>query len=224
MPPRDGDAGQAAPLYVAVVVGILALALAFFAVGQAGATRNGAQSGADAAALAAAMDSRDQFGVELAGRLSDADFLEQLFDGEIFGDPGDGCPAAHAFAESNGTVVVPGSCQALGGDRWGYTVTVRTQEPVGDTILPGTESETAKATATAIVTPRCTFEAPDEEPPPDSGEGEEAEPTPPTPSTSDEPILAGVFFCDGEEFPLDPDSPDPLPDMSELFTVRLAED
>ncbi|WP_194292244.1 pilus assembly protein TadG-related protein [Streptomyces jumonjinensis] len=37
-----------------MVAGLLFLALAFFAVGQAGASRNGTQSGADAAALAAA--------------------------------------------------------------------------------------------------------------------------------------------------------------------------
>ncbi|MFE7120718.1 pilus assembly protein TadG-related protein, partial [Streptomyces sp. NPDC057654] len=55
-----GDAGQAFPIYITAVVGILFLALAFFAVGQAGAKKNGAQTAADASALAAAQDYRDQ--------------------------------------------------------------------------------------------------------------------------------------------------------------------
>lgn len=47
-------------MYGAVIVGLLFLAFAFFAVAQAGTVRNGGQSAADAAALAAAQDDRDQ--------------------------------------------------------------------------------------------------------------------------------------------------------------------
>jgi len=61
MPPRGrGDAGQAFPIYITVVAGLLFLAFAYLAVGQAAANRNGAQTAADAAALAAAQDTRDQ--------------------------------------------------------------------------------------------------------------------------------------------------------------------
>src|SRR4051794_28092055 len=54
------DAGQAFPIYITVVGGLLFLAFAYLAVGQAAATRNGAQTAADAAALAAAQDLRDK--------------------------------------------------------------------------------------------------------------------------------------------------------------------
>lgn len=57
-----GDAGQAFPIYVVMVAGLLFLAFAFFAVGKASATRNEAQGAADAAALAAAQDARDTLG------------------------------------------------------------------------------------------------------------------------------------------------------------------
>ena len=57
---RYGDSGQAFPIYITVVGGLLCLALAYFAVGQAAVNRNGAQSAADAAALAAALNTRDE--------------------------------------------------------------------------------------------------------------------------------------------------------------------
>ena len=53
-PRRYGDAGQAFPIYITVVGGLLFLALAYFAVGQATVNRGGAQTAADAASLAAA--------------------------------------------------------------------------------------------------------------------------------------------------------------------------
>jgi hypothetical protein len=43
-PRRYGDAGQAFPIYIVVVGGLLFLAFAYFAVGQAAANRNGAQT------------------------------------------------------------------------------------------------------------------------------------------------------------------------------------
>lgn len=42
-----------------MVAGLLFLAFAYFAVGQAAVNRNGAQTAADAAALAAAQETRD---------------------------------------------------------------------------------------------------------------------------------------------------------------------
>lgn len=61
MPPRRySDAGQAFPIYITVVAGLLFLAFAYLAVGQAAVNRGGAQTAADAAALAAAQDTRDQ--------------------------------------------------------------------------------------------------------------------------------------------------------------------
>ncbi|GAA4902945.1 pilus assembly protein TadG-related protein [Streptomyces coeruleoprunus] len=173
-----------------MVVSLLFLALAFFAVGQAGATRNGAQSAADAAALAAAKESRDLF--ELDGL--DAVSLGKLFDGRLTGD--DGCAASHDYAARNGATVE--TCAMLGDGRWGFTVTVRSGKPVGDTILPGTESKYAVATATAIVVPQCTFEPADDKDAP----------------------APGSLDCDGTDVDLDPGD---LPDMSDLFKVRLVE-
>ncbi|MGV9241848.1 pilus assembly protein TadG-related protein, partial [Streptomyces nigra] len=57
-PHRRGDTGQAFPIYITVAAGLLFLAFAYLAVGQAAANRNGAQTAADAAALAAALDTR----------------------------------------------------------------------------------------------------------------------------------------------------------------------
>ncbi|WP_262387235.1 pilus assembly protein TadG-related protein [Streptomyces sp. TRM49041] len=185
--------GQASPLYVFMVASLLFLALAFFAVGQAGATRNGAQSAADAAALAAAKESRDRFlldDLDLAG-------WEDLFDGDLMGE--DGCTASGHYAARNGAAVAGEGCVMLGDGRWGFRVTVRSTKPVGDTVLPGTEDRHAVATATAVVVPRCTFEPADDKDAPSPGS----------------------LDCEGTDLDLDPDD---LPDMSDLFKVRLTED
>ncbi|MFF8956609.1 pilus assembly protein TadG-related protein [Streptomyces sp. NPDC014894] len=231
---RRSDAGQAAPIYAAMVVGLLFLALAFFAVGQAGATRNGAQSGADAAALAAAQESRDSLGEELEAGILDPDFLRDFLGGGARDAAGPGCAEADRLAGVNGALVT--GCTVLADARWGYAVTVESREPVGDTVLPGTENDYATASATAVVEPRCTFEQAPEEPLPgdggDGGEGEESggqegEPEPgptesePAPTEPEEPVSPGTLHCDGESIDIDPQQPDRLPDMSDLFTVRL---
>lgn len=204
-----------------MVAGLLFLALAFFAVGQAGATRNGAQSGADAAALAAAQESRDRFAEELLANFFAPGYLGGVFNGNSVG-PFFGCAAAHELADKNGVDVKPNGCNTPDSGAWGVTVDVRTQKPMGDNILPGTEDKKAEATATAVIVPRCEFkpaeedEKPEEDPEPgdggeDEGEGEE------------EPSLPGELRCNGEGLDLDPKNL-VLPDMSVLFSVRLAED
>ncbi|ORT61114.1 pilus assembly protein TadG-related protein [Streptomyces sp. CB03238] len=185
------EKGQASPLYIFVVASLLFLALAFFAVGQAGATRNGAQSAADAAALAAARESRDTFQLQV-GDLGD------LLSGDLIGDV-NGCSASHYYAGENGANVDPGGCDWVADGRWGFTVKVTSQEPVGDTVLPGTESQHARASATAVVVPRCSFDPADDD-------------TAPSP---------GALDCEGDVLDVDPSA---LPDMSDLFEVRLAED
>ncbi|UUS34907.1 MULTISPECIES: pilus assembly protein TadG-related protein [Streptomyces] len=216
--PFRRDTGQASPLYVFMVASLLFLALAFFAVGQAGATRNGAQSAADAAALAAAKESRDRY--RLGGL--DGDALGDLFDGVLVGE--DGCGASHAYAARNGAAVE--GCAPLGDGRWGFTVTVRSAKPVGDTILPGTEGQHAVATATAVVTPLCAFEPAEPPEPAESSEPDPADPADPDESAEpadgtgdvDAPVL-GSLDCDGTQLELDPDD---LPDMADLFEIRLA--
>ncbi|MEV8348544.1 pilus assembly protein TadG-related protein [Streptomyces niveus] len=211
------ETGQAAPIYIAMVTGLLFLALAFFAVGQAGATRNGAQSGADAAALAAAQESRDDFGIELLANFFNPGYLDDVFNGSPIGRFV-GCEEAGHLAEQNDAQVKSGDgCRAANGGRWGFTVDVETQETMGDSILPGTENKRAEATATAIVVPRCEFRPAVE----DGDEGEDSEPE--EGEEEEEPSLPGELICNGNPLDLDPENL-VLPDMSVLFSVRLAED
>ncbi|MEU3186861.1 pilus assembly protein TadG-related protein [Streptomyces sp. NPDC006923] len=208
--PPQSETGQATPLYITTVVGLLFVALAFFAFGQADVVRNGAQSAADAAALAAAQESRDQLRDDFLSKILDDGYLEGIFDGNVTGPPG--CGAAGAFAASNEAQVT--GCASLNDGRWGVMVSVRSQDPVGDTVLSGTESMYAEAEATAVVEPRCAFE-PNEDAgePPDGGEeGGDEKPSP------------GTFVCDGKPWIIDPTHLDLLPDMNDLFAVRLAED
>ncbi|MFG2170267.1 pilus assembly protein TadG-related protein [Streptomyces niveus] len=211
------ETGQAAPIYIAMVTGLLFLALAFFAVGQAGATRNGAQSGADAAALAAAQESRDDFGIELLANFFTPGYLDDVFNGSPIGRFV-GCEEAGHLAEQNDVRVKPGECDWADGGRWGFTVEVETREPMGDSILPGTENKRAEATATAIVVPRCEFRPAVE----DGDEGEDSEPEEGE-EGEEEPSLPGELICNGNPLDLDPENL-VLPDMSVLFSVRLAED
>ncbi|WP_404789436.1 pilus assembly protein TadG-related protein [Streptomyces pristinaespiralis] len=201
------DAGQATPLYMAAVVGLLFLVLVYLAFGQADVTRNGTQTAADAAALAAAQESRDQ--LALTDLLDD---LEAILDGELPAGTPDGCARAADFAGRNEAVA--DGCAPLNDGRWGFTVDVRSRNSMGDSIIEGTGSKHATARATAVVEPRCTF-TPGETPAPEPGEGEEEDEQKPAP---------GKLFCDSDEWVIDPEEPDLLPDMADLFTVRLAED
>ncbi|WTK94289.1 pilus assembly protein TadG-related protein [Streptomyces sp. NBC_01508] len=217
------ESGQAAPIYTAMVAGLLFLALAFFAVGQAGATRNGAQSAADAAALAAAQESRDQFRENLLGNLFEPGYLDDIFNGRPLGTF-NGCAAAGRFADKNeanlDTSKLSGGCTVTGDGRWAFRVDVVTKEPMGDSVLPGTEDKKAEAHATAVVVPRCTFEPAEEDGVPEEEPEEPGEPG----EDEEEPVSLGKLFCDGKPgLSIDPVD-FVLPDMSVLFSVRLAED
>ncbi|QIP88518.1 hypothetical protein GLX30_13555 [Streptomyces sp. Tu 2975] len=201
------DDGQATPLYMAAVVGLLFLVLVYLAFGQADVTRNGTQTAADAAALAAAQESRDQ--LELTDLLDD---LEALLDGEVPAGTPDGCARAADFAGRNEAVA--DGCTPLNDGRWGFTVNVESQESMGDSIIEGTGSKHATARATAVVEPRCTF-TPGQSAPAEPGEGDDEDEQKPLP---------GKLLCDSDEWVVDPEEPDLLPDMADLFTVRLAED
>src|SRR5690606_38995430 len=82
---RYDDAGQAFPIYITVVGGLLFLAFAYFAVGQAAANRNDAQTAADAAALAAAQDKRDQLAGAWVKNLLEPDRWQAIFEGNAEG-------------------------------------------------------------------------------------------------------------------------------------------
>ncbi|MFE4370144.1 pilus assembly protein TadG-related protein [Streptomyces sp. NPDC056835] len=213
----SSESGQAAPIYITMVAGLLFLALAFFAVGQAGATRNEAQGAADAAALAAAQESRDLFRDGLLAGLLDPEFLDDVFNGDPIGTEG-GCQAATRFADQNGADVLPGECRQLDDGRWGFRVRVRTQEPMGPNILSETEDKHAEAVATAVVVPRCSFEPAEEEQQPEDGEESED-------SDDAKPASPGTLDCGGSTpWDIDPEHLDLLPDMADLFSVRLAQD
>jgi hypothetical protein len=190
-----GDAGQAFPIYITVVAGLLFLAFAYLAVGQAAANRNGAQTAADAAALAAAQEAREQ--------LADA-WLEVVLDPTKWLDilegnapVEDSCWRAHELAALNDATV---RCFGVGALR--FEVEAETNKPVGDSIVPGTEGMRSTASAVAVVEPRCGFDPP----------GEDA----------DEDTLPRLT-CDEESWDLDPDELGDLPKPEDLFDVHLAD-
>ncbi|MFF9297165.1 pilus assembly protein TadG-related protein [Streptomyces sp. NPDC014764] len=199
---RFADSGQAFPIYITVVGGLLFLAFAYLAVGQAAANRNGAQTAADAAALAAAQERRDQLSRAWVENLLDPEKWQDIFDGMAEGlTPS--CWRAEQLAAANDATVL--SCDGDG--LLGYTVEVQTNKTVGDSIVPGTETKKSRATASAVIEPRCGFELP--------AEGEEAD---------EEEKLPALNCKDGDDWELDPEAPkDLLPKPEDLFDVHLAD-
>ncbi len=94
------DSGQTLLMYGVVITGVLFLAFAFFAVAQAAAVRNGGQSAADAAALAAAQDDREQYFDAFLDAVHDDDSWQDWLDLSQTVSP-DGCAAAADFAGRN---------------------------------------------------------------------------------------------------------------------------
>ncbi|WP_275126639.1 pilus assembly protein TadG-related protein [Streptomyces sp. UNOB3_S3] len=220
------DAGQAFPLYITAVAALLFLALAFFAVGRAGAVKNAAQTAADAAALAAAQDYRDQLrtgfllavgtggGAGTAGTGTWADWLA----GRGARD-GRACEAAESYAGLNGAQ--RGITCEPGGEPGSFTVTVTSERTVGESVVPGTGDKHAKATAKATVTPRCDAKPAPPAPPPTPA----PTPTPtPTPMASPSPPPVVDLTCDGGKvLVIDPRRPGATVRATDLFAVRLAE-
>ncbi|GAA3495667.1 pilus assembly protein TadG-related protein [Streptomyces prasinosporus] len=197
-PRKFGDAGQAFPIYITVVGGLLFLAFAYLAVGQAAANRSGAQTAADAAALAAAQDRRDQLADAWVQNLLDPTKWQDIFDGKAE-NLGLSCWRAGQLAAQNDATVL--SCTPDG--MLGYTVEVVTNDPVGETIVPGTENKKSQEAATAVIEPRCVFDLPA----PDAGDD-----------------TLPLLTCEGEEWGLDPKGPEELlPEPEDLFDVHLAD-
>ncbi|MER7729889.1 pilus assembly protein TadG-related protein [Streptomyces erythrochromogenes] len=211
---RGRDRGQAFPIYVVVVAGLLFAALAFFAVGQASVRRSDAQGAADAAALAAGREARDSVFVGLDLPSVEAGVWERIVEGDFF-EVGGACAAAEAFAAKNDAKA---ACTAA---LPRFTVTVETNEAVGESVVPGTGDMRATAKATALIEPRCHL-------------GAVATPRPtPTPSPTSTPPSSGspspvpdaptvTFTCGGETVKLDPLKPGSLKALTrKLFSVRL---
>ncbi|MEU0248915.1 pilus assembly protein TadG-related protein [Streptomyces sp. NPDC006235] len=200
-PRKYSDAGQAFPIYITVVAGLLFLAFAYLAVGQAAATRNGAQTAADAAALGAAQDQRNQLVGRWLDNLLNPDLWQDILQGKVEGlDPS--CWRAQQLADANDAHVVGGGCEPEL-DPLGYTVEVKTNDPVGDSIVPGTESTYATAEARAVIEPRCSLQ------PPEEG------------NDNDEDLPQ--LNCGGKDWDLDADDPSDLPGPDDLFDVHLAD-
>lgn len=192
----QGDAGQAFPIYITVVGGLLFLALAYFAVGQAAATRSEAQTAADAAALAAAMETRDRLTDQWTTHVLEPDAWQDIFEGDA--PVPSGCWRAHELAARNDASVECGPDGLLA-----YTVVAETNDTVGDTIVPGTEDRKAKQTATAVIEARCWFE--------------------PLPEDADDEVLPSLSCKGGEDWDLKPDDLSDLPKPEDLFDVHLAD-
>ncbi|MET7381041.1 pilus assembly protein TadG-related protein [Streptomyces sp. NPDC005526] len=194
---RYGDAGQAFPIYITVVGGLLFLAFAYLAVGQAAANRNGAQTAADAAALAAAQDTRDQLADQWVKDVLEPTKWQQIFDGTV-PLPHGSCWRAYELAGQNEAGVE--SCTPDGPLK--YAVTVRTDKSVGDSVVPGTENQHSKASATAVIESLCTFKPPG----PDAGKD-----------------VLPRLTCKDRDWDLDPKHLTGLPEPKDLFDVHLAD-
>jgi hypothetical protein len=195
---RYGDAGQAFPIYITVVGGLLFLALAYFAVGQATVNRGGAQTAADAAALAAAQDARDQLAGEWVEAVLDPAKWQDIFEGTVplANDP---CSRAHQLAGQNEADVQECSGTGL---LLGYEVAVQTRKPMGESIVPVTAQRRSKASARAVIEPLCDFKLPAE----DAGDD-----------------VLPRLTCDGKNWDLKPDDLTELPEPENLFDVHLAD-
>ncbi|WP_073215382.1 pilus assembly protein TadG-related protein [Streptomyces sp. NBRC 110465] len=197
--PRS-DRGQAFPIYIMMVAGLLFLALAFFAVGKASALRNGSQGAADAAALAAAQKARDDFGTGFYASLH-ANMLDLFLDLD-FAAP---CYEADRLAAANDARRQ--SCYPSGGYlRDLITVEVEGLKSVDSSVLPGSENKKAKAKATALIEFRC--------PNPKAVD-----------ANSDGIIELFIFTCrNGKILKIAPAGPPPWGSVSRtLFDVRLVD-
>ncbi|WP_306189574.1 pilus assembly protein TadG-related protein [Streptomyces sp. MK5] len=197
-PRRYGDAGQAFPIYITVVGGLLFLALAYFAVGQATVNRSGAQTAADAAALAAAQDRRDQLADEWVKDVLDPAKWQQIFEG-VGQELRPSCRRAYELASQNDAHVL--DCGPSG--PLAYTVDVETNKTMGKSVVPITESKRSKAHAEAVITRRCEFK--------------------PLPVNAGSDALPRLTCRDGKYWDLDPKDLTDLPKPQDLFDVHLVD-
>nr|WP_272919867.1 pilus assembly protein TadG-related protein [Streptomyces sp. SID4948] len=188
------DGGQTIGLYIVAIAALFFLAFAYFAVGQASVARNGAQTAADAAALAAAREQRDEVhDAFLAALLSgNLDVLGQLL--AAANGPGSPCAVAGDYAADNRADVV--SCVPVAGPP-GWTVGVRMLGTVGPSVVKGSDSIHATAHATAVVEPRCTLD------------------------DAKKPVVD--FTCDNGPLDIDPTQTGFVLDLSDFYTVHLSD-
>ncbi|MFI8105529.1 pilus assembly protein TadG-related protein [Streptomyces sp. NPDC086023] len=203
------DKGQAFPIYVVVVAGLLFAAFAFFAVGMASATRSTAQGAADAAALAAATDARDHLKPGLSLGLLKREDWEKLLRGELLDLEG-ACGAARALAADNRASLE--SCSVV---LPRFEASVKTDKAVGESVVPGTSTMHGTADAAAVIEPRCQLG----DDPVDPGDGDD-----PPPGDDDDKPKPFDLKCKGGDVTFDPLNPDPWRELAKLlFSVRLVD-
>lgn len=174
-----------------MVSGLLLIALIFFVFAQAAFTRSGGQSAADAAALAAAKEGRERLYDRFLDAIDGDGDLEEILAGEGY-RTGAACDAAAELAARNSADVT--SCADTGA-RAGYRVAVRTRDSVGESVIPGTENQTAQASATAVITGLCRVDSEDED--------------------------RIELYCDEERWDFDPGDDTQLPESRDLFKIHL---
>ncbi|MEU0673190.1 pilus assembly protein TadG-related protein [Streptomyces sp. NPDC006172] len=193
-PRLQSDAGQVFPIYITVVAGLLFVAFAFFAVGQAAVKRNEAQTAADAAALAAAQETRD----ELADLWVLAVLDPTKWLGIFHGDGGsDQCERAVELAAMNDATV-----RCIRDGPLSYRVAATTNKPIGQSVVPDTAGRHVHADAVAVIEPLCDFL-----------------PGPTPPGTA----LRTLNCEDDVDWVLDPANLTDLPRPEDLFDVHLAD-
>ncbi|MGW2840530.1 pilus assembly protein TadG-related protein [Streptomyces sp. NPDC001493] len=192
------ERGQAFPIYVMMVAGLLFLALAFFAVGKASALRNGAQGAADASALAAAQTVREEFEVPFIAALW-TNSIEQFLNTPFAA----ACGAARSLASENDATLE--DCYSrYGRDRDSMTTRVRGSDSVNSSVLPGSDSTRATAEATAVIDFGCEWTSVD---------------------LNDDGVQDVYFFtCPNGALEIRPSSPPPWSRVSKiLFDVHLVD-
>ncbi|MFB7010373.1 pilus assembly protein TadG-related protein [Streptomyces sp. NPDC056178] len=196
------DAGQAFPIYVVMVAGLLFLVFAFFAVGKAAALRNGAQGAADAAALAAARQVREDLESQFLAALP-----ERLLPAFLAGhgvSQAMPCAEAQRLASDNKADVT--DCQVWpGGRRDKVRVETESRKTVDSAVIPGSKKTTAKQHATAVIRFQCSWHSVD---------------------LNDDSVEDIYFFsCDkGGMVEIRPSSPPPWSEVSKiLFDVHLVD-
>ncbi|MCX4764688.1 pilus assembly protein TadG-related protein [Streptomyces sp. NBC_01275] len=210
-----GDAGQVFPIYITVVAGLLFLAFAYFAVGQAAVNRNGAQTAADAAALAAAQETRDRLADRWTLDVLDPTQWQDIFDG--VGATTE-CGEAARLAALNDAGDV--RCDRIG---LRYDVTVQANKSAGKSVIPATSVTQAHASATAVIESLCTFEPAPEESGDPGNTGEPEDPgDPEDPDDPQDVVLPRLTCKDGRIWDLDPADLTDLPGPEDLFDVHLA--
>ncbi|MFI6939614.1 pilus assembly protein TadG-related protein [Streptomyces sp. NPDC050418] len=192
------DKGATIPLFVWVVGMVLFAAFVFFVFAKGAVARSGAQSAADASALAAAQDVRDELRLEFIAGLPTGVWVLPL-EGKI-PSPGNGIAGAQRLAAENDSRLLGVNPTFVRGDL-AYEARIETNYTVGDSLVPGTEDTRARADATAVIEPRCKMLA-------------------------NVPGQTIEFTCDGSGlWVIDPKTfnAGDLPTAKELYEVNLAE-